>query len=466
MCQVLVTAIIVSTALLAVACDGQPAIVTPTPAPVTTSFPFPSQHPSTPLPDILSGKEVIKLEPGPPTTLPASLSIIVETGCFGCAGEAQGITRYYVGPDGELAPDTLLDPGALGAPPRILDTPEGPREYPPSITGIVMSPDASEIIISVCVRARCSYGEGGPSDWEAESRTALYRSRDGGVTWHSALQLDAGASVEVRTGLGAAVVAVWETALEATFYRIALDDSPADSNPTMDRLTPPAPGAWPVAGVDTDVLWLVSDGGRILREDGSTFIDFAGSGSINRYFFVEEFGAAWIAWASPVFFSNEGGTFGVDRSFLSKVDAKGAIGSTVQYDNTARYGVDIGNGMRIGNAQLDPKTHPEWNWFPSVFDIPNRQVRPILDPFAERGNTGRNIVAAVQRGPFARVVNTDNTCLNIRAEPLPSAGILDCAAEGVLLRDTGEAGGPAGEWLKVVTPNGAEGWANAQYLER
>jgi len=65
------------------------------------------------------------------------------------------------------------------------------------------------------------------------------------------------------------------------------------------------------------------------------------------------------------------------------------------------------------------------------------------------------------------VVHTDNTCLNVRAEPLPSAGILDCAAEGVLLRDLGQATDFAGSnWLQVATPAGAEGWASAQYLER
>ena len=63
-------------------------------------------------------------------------------------------------------------------------------------------------------------------------------------------------------------------------------------------------------------------------------------------------------------------------------------------------------------------------------------------------------------------MNTDNTCVNVRAEPLPSAGILDCAAEGVLLTDLlqfQEGGGVP--WRRVRTPAGQEGWASMEFLE-
>lgn len=72
----------------------------------------------------------------------------------------------------------------------------------------------------------------------------------------------------------------------------------------------------------------------------------------------------------------------------------------------------------------------------------------------------------VDRGPFVRVVNTDNTCLNIRAAPDPSADILDCAAEGVLLQLSGQLADDANgvRWRSVTTPSGIEGWASTQYL--
>jgi hypothetical protein len=73
----------------------------------------------------------------------------------------------------------------------------------------------------------------------------------------------------------------------------------------------------------------------------------------------------------------------------------------------------------------------------------------------------------VQRSPYARVVNTDGTCLNIRVLPSTSAAALDRAAEGVFLVDRGQTAESEGIiWLRVATPNGVEGWASTQYLER
>ena len=68
---------------------------------------------------------------------------------------------------------------------------------------------------------------------------------------------------------------------------------------------------------------------------------------------------------------------------------------------------------------------------------------------------------------FARVVNTDGTCLNIRAEPGSAGQVLACEADGMLLRDLGQtAKADAVMWLRVATPAGVEGWASTQYLER
>jgi hypothetical protein len=102
---------------------------------------------------------------------------------------------------------------------------------------------------------------------------------------------------------------------------------------------------------------------------------------------------------------------------------------------------------------------------PVLVDLASATVRP-LRPFIDPGSFRSRNTVAVQQGPFTRVVNTEGTCLNIRAEPGGGA-ILDCAAESVLLRNllqTVDAGGVA--WLRVATPAGVEGWASTQYLER
>jgi len=73
----------------------------------------------------------------------------------------------------------------------------------------------------------------------------------------------------------------------------------------------------------------------------------------------------------------------------------------------------------------------------------------------------------VQLERFVRVVNTEGTCLNIRAEPGSAGQVLACEADGVMLRDLGLTAEAEGVmWLRVLTPAGIEGWASTQYLER
>ncbi|MFQ6097419.1 MAG: hypothetical protein ACE5O2_06775, partial [Armatimonadota bacterium] len=44
-----------------------------------------------------------------------------------------------------------------------------------------VSPDASEMVVSVCLREWC--GSGGLDAWSPNARTVLFRSMDGGRTW-------------------------------------------------------------------------------------------------------------------------------------------------------------------------------------------------------------------------------------------------------------------------------------------
>jgi hypothetical protein len=68
---------------------------------------------------------------------------------------------------------------------------------------------------------------------------------------------------------------------------------------------------------------------------------------------------------------------------------------------------------------------------------------------------------------YARVVNTEGDCLNIRAEPGPAGHVLACEAEGVMLEDLLAGSFVEGVvWMRVRTPVGVEGWASTQYLQR
>jgi hypothetical protein len=108
---------------------------------------------------------------------------------------------------------------------------------------------------------------------------------------------------------------------------------------------------------------------------------------------------------------------------------------------------------------------PSWEGFFAAPPYVSTQViHPIRTPLFEPPFTNNRTIVAVQRGPFARVVNTEGTCLNIRAEP-SAAQVLDCAAEGVLLRDLG-ARGPqrpdAATNIRTYSPLLGERWSSSR----
>jgi hypothetical protein len=139
----------------------------------------------------------------------------------------------------------------------------------------------------------------------------------------------------------------------------------------------------------------------------------------------------------------------------------------------AQVGGWLSDTLVAGNADVPPELLPTpepgtyaINFVPVIIDLDTGEAHPLAGPFQEPPLGGRNFVQAVLRGPFARVVDT-GSCLNVRAQPAMSGAVLACAADGALLRDTGETR-EVGDttWQRVLTPAGVEGWASSQYLER
>jgi len=137
--------------------------------------------------------------------------------------------------------------------------------------------------------------------------------------------------------------------------------------------------------------------------------------------------------------------------------------------------LDLRAGVGNVSEQVSSDSSPAFTGnLPALIDFTTALINPIPNPFiGEPFVGGRNDVIAVQRGSFARVVNTDNTCLNIHSAPRLDAPILDCSAEGVLLvLATGTGDYPnvvdvdGTPWLSVITPTGADGFASTQYLDR
>ncbi len=424
-------------------------------APVSTvwagSVALPTQ--ATP-PDSIGGINVVRLEIGPAVQIPDDWGLIVET-CRGDCADTPALTRMYRDSDGHLKTDNLVTLQSLGLSPKSSSNPTGAY-----FTGLAASPAGSALALSVCVQGSCFFGAEAP-DLDAESM--IFRSLDGGVTWS---ELDRRVGIAWVIGMSVEKEAlVADVGNDGQVTRIGYKSLPGGG-----ELLPPSGSGYtqPFFATDGAVFWHTDDVNTVVRADGTQWL---GSWADPRQMQVAlAWDYAFDATGSHALVSGMAlAQSGPGANLLLMVRRDGSLGQVFSMPTymVGKMWLDEAHILAILGPDANPPPRPRAGFAPVLIDLSTRIIHPMRDPFLDPPFfNGINSIIAVQQGPFARVVNTDNTCVNIRAEPLPSAGILDCAAEGVLLRDTGIASGPAGEWLKVVTPAGAEGWANAQYLER
>lgn len=462
---------------VAAACSDRvplPATLTPSESPVATTFtgqrtPVPSPTPGqTPVgtPAILAGLDVQPLRFGAEAQIPQGLALILEMGCWGCDGPTTGFIRVYRDTSGKVRVDQLLAMDAPWLPRRIFTTKEGTlAEDEPYVTGFAMAGDASDMVVSVCVKEWC--GSGGMDAWSPGSVTKLLRSTDGGVTWAEMGELHMGGFVVDLSGDGRVLVGTWEQEGGPAVFRVF---------PELEPVQAPGPigKVWPRFIHEGEVIWQDWDEGKLLRSDGSVFLELGPSGYAGRPFPIgpgaSSYGLAWSsggtagAWLSIVMGGRFTTTFSTEFLLLAAAPAAGAIPP----------GMFVGNiGVREDQLQAPlPSGRFFLGILPALIDTNLGVVHAITDPFLREDWTGgRSIVQAVQAGTLLRVVNT-GSCLNIRAGPDPAALVLDCMADGVLLRQgigNGQYPGGVyddGGWYSVITPAGAEGFASGAYLER
>lgn len=368
-----------------------------------------------------------------------------------------GFLRVYRDAAGEIRTETLLSIDKLGLPPRLVTTENGVREERPHITGFAMDADGSEIVVSVCVRGW--YSDGGLFGWNADAETALFRSTDGGVTWQEFGELGQGGGVRGLVGEGEALAFTYETPLAPATFSLF---------PGGDPVEPPGGTGqrWPQVLPGGEIIWLTDDG-RLLRGDGSEFVALPGSVRLSRFRSAilrdpgsERFALLWRAEQ--------------DVRHLGLFERDGRITEVFSLPYSLfLVGPWLGPRLLAGSTDVSPDQlmSPVPSAFrgilPALIDLDAGLVHPIADPFLAAGFPGgRSFIRAAVQGPFARV-DVPESCLNVRAEPGLGSEILDCAADGVLLRDSGETRNLDGDvWLGVVTPAGLEGWASARFLER
>ncbi len=91
-------------------------------------------------------------------------------------------------------------------------------------------------------------------------------------------------------------------------------------------------------------------------------------------------------------------------------------------------------------------------------------ARFVTGPLANCDSAGGQVVLAAWSG-LSGQVHTPGDCLNLRQRPEPTAPVIECLADGVLLAVVGKDGVPAG-WLPVTAPSGKFGWVSAEFVAR
>src|SRR5207244_12067595 len=148
-------------------------------------------------------------------------------------------------------------------PPRVVDTPEGPREGRRQVVGMAANADGSEIFVAFCSRGNCLTVEA-PS---GETESSIFRSKDGGFSWETLGTLP---DVRMLAGVvepGLVLVgslAEGKPSLEFSLFPGGEIVEP----PTSNRVV------WPTVLASGEILW-TAEQRTILRGDSSPLLDIS-----------------------------------------------------------------------------------------------------------------------------------------------------------------------------------------------
>lgn len=399
------------------------------------------------------GVPVRKWKINAPAQVPPNTALFVEKGCWGCEGYPTGLQRVYRDSEGNLHTDTVFDGGFVG---------------------VSFSPDAFEAYATVCIDV-C--GPLGPS--RSGSRTTIYHSVDGGITWAAEGTVDGIANV-LFDGTHGWLLAQYITNGDGSVT------NRFSEYPGGTPIVPPAGTAIAVAFPGSRVLFFDPDTRRYSNADGSPFLgtlaeQLGDEVDINYGLTpvaVLNSGDVVVRWQRD----GTGGPPTVPRTGIVRggklVDVlePGRVGPNVDIGTIASGDVTFGNAdlARIDVPQAKALTPDDGvaPHLPVLIDLASGEVTPLLlygDYLFDGAYAGRNIVVAaeVAQAPFARV-NTGGDCLNVRQSPSTSSPSVGCFKDGVLLRWLGGTDQSAEgiDWVPVLTPDGTRGWASAEFLQR
>jgi hypothetical protein len=127
----------------------------------------------------------------------------------------------------------------------------------------------------------------------------------------------------------------------------------------------------------------------------------------------------------------------------------------------------VGNELLLSNAELPlPAGRNRIFYVPAVFiDLSTGRIHPLPELFEGIDEELQPRVQGAVARRVARVSSGD--CKSVYPEPSADGEALRCYADGVLLFDEGETRiVDAVTWVLVTTPDGFEGWTDANGLVR
>ena len=277
-------------------------------------------------------------------------------------------------------------------------------------------PDASSLVMTVCVEPHC---DGLVSSDDPRGRTAIYESRDGGVTWEKLAIFDLPwYATQVLPGDGNGNTRL---VLELWSYHLVDAEQASDC---CDRIL----GGTEQEGRTTYMLWPSREEfSRVAALEAVLEEDYD-DGSYG-YPLSWGDGRLLLPWYGPQYQPEE------------LIGPQGAA-----------MGWATGDFPRNWPTIRDPETGEQW---------------PVRLPYDVLSLDDLLWHIAIQHGPFLRVLEVEGGCLPIRAESSQEAEELACMAERALLQD--QDGDVITDedvtWHRVRTPAGIQGWADGRYLE-
>lgn len=413
----------------------------------------PGTTPATPSPgaERIGGVEVRELALGPETSLPNDLVVYLGPAPWAADSFPILLWRVYRGHDGTIRRDDLFANAKA-------------QHGPLAIVGWAADERFGEIVLVACQEVRCrGVAVGG---WEGTFD--VYRSTDGGLTWSASGQVSAMTFPRAVTPAGV-IMAEWQgrDAAERPVFRFFL-------HPSGEEVTAPVPYTEPRVVPGIGLTW------------EPTYQD-------------RKFGAEPVYDASGAVIANaqpapnlearlagrtaDGSLYGVwlyvpDRpadphprtAYLGQLDPTGKPAALFTPARVATWNGPYlaGTGVLLANVELpvQPGSAAPFDVPAALIDLLTGGILPLRELDEGLEEFQQPLVRGSVIGRVARVA-TGTDCLNVREAPSAAATSLGCFRDGVLLFETGETRIEGGTtWVAVTTPDGEDGWASAEFLER